>query len=77
MERELKTYNSKIEQINQIKREALTSFLNKDIPKEEYDNFITFKNDEMKQLMSSKIKLESALSTSLDTNTFRKYKRCS
>jgi site-specific DNA recombinase len=74
LEKELKSCNSKIGKINQIKSKALTRYLNDDIPKEEYDNSVALKNDEMKYLMSSKIKLETALSTSLDTNAIENIK---
>jgi site-specific DNA recombinase len=74
LEKELKSCNSKIEQINQLKSKALTRFLNNDIPKEEYDNFVALKNGEMKELMSSKMKIETALSSSLDTNALENIK---
>lgn len=74
LEKDLKTCSAKLEAITQLKNKALTRYLQEEITKMDYDNYIRSQDNELKTILFYKEKLESELSTSLDSDVLGKIK---
>ncbi|SFL21026.1 Site-specific DNA recombinase [Paenibacillus sp. 1_12] len=74
MEKDLKACGAKLEAINQLKNKALTRFLEDIITKVDYDNFVTSKDAETKELMLNREIAETTLSTTIASDVLAKIK---
>ncbi|MCZ8516020.1 hypothetical protein O9H85_27185 [Paenibacillus filicis] len=70
----MKSCAAKIEGINKLKSKALSRYLEDEISKEEYNNFIAIQDAEIQKLTQNKEKLMAAISTSVDSNVLDKIK---
>lgn len=74
LEKDLKSCLAKIEGINKLKSKALSRYLEDEISKADYDNYIATQDEEIRRLNLNKEKLRAAMSASLDASILDKIK---
>ncbi|GMA58082.1 hypothetical protein GCM10025858_25850 [Alicyclobacillus sacchari] len=68
LEKELQSCQAKIDRINNLKRKALSKYLEEEITKAQYDDYIAGQDVEIRKLQVNKGKIEAAMSTVLDSS---------
>lgn len=74
LEKELKSGAAKIESLNKLKCKALSRYLEDEISKNDYDNYIALQDTEVRKLCHNQEKLKAAISASLDASVLDKIK---
>lgn len=74
LDKELQSCNAKIDRLNNLKRKALSKYLEEEISKSQYDDYIAAQDAEGRRIQGDKERLEAAMLTVCDPNSLERVK---